>query len=90
MTIMVSLDRNWGGFYVKRGFTTRICLGFLALTLIPIREDYLLGMAFAEEERLLDAAERAGVMFAGCDTSDLLADEIVELRRQLAEAEVAE
>ncbi len=37
--------------------------------------------------RLYNAAERADVLFAGCDTPDHLADAIVDLRARLAAAE---
>lgn len=34
---------KWGGFYVYRGFSTRICLGWMALTYIPTDIDLLFG-----------------------------------------------
>jgi hypothetical protein len=33
---------KWGGFYWKRGYTTRLCLGWVALTYFPLDLDVLL------------------------------------------------
>lgn len=33
-TISISCGK-WGGFYIHRGYTSRICLGFFAITYIP-------------------------------------------------------
>lgn len=38
------------------------------------------GAARADEERLIAAAKRAGITYWGCDTPDMLAEEIVSLR----------
>ena len=35
---MIAIDRHNCGFYVYRGFTLRICLGFVAVTFVPMRE----------------------------------------------------
>lgn len=42
--------------------------------------------AKADEERLRQAAQRAGIEWYGCDTPEHLADEIVTLRAELADA----
>lgn len=34
MTLMLTVGR-WGGVYVFRGYTWRLCLGWVALTFIP-------------------------------------------------------
>lgn len=34
---------KWGGFYLFRGYTKRVCLGFVAITYIPDDIDELLG-----------------------------------------------
>lgn len=34
MSFVISIGR-WGGLYFYRGHTTRLCLGWLALTFIP-------------------------------------------------------
>ena len=47
--------------------------------------DLLLGAAKASEDRLIAAAKRAGIIYAGCDTPDDLADEIDRLRTALVE-----
>jgi len=39
----------------------------------------------ADAKRLSEAAHKAGVMWAGCDTADVMADEILLLRSQNAE-----
>jgi hypothetical protein len=31
MTISVTIDRRWGGFYAGRGYSLRLCLGFIAI-----------------------------------------------------------
>lgn len=46
----------WGGFYLIRGFAPRVCLGWLALTYVPVDLDALLRAyadkpAFDEEDR---------------------------------------
>jgi hypothetical protein len=42
MTILIGIDRQYGGFYVYRGFTWRVCLGWLAVTFVPMKEGDLL------------------------------------------------
>jgi hypothetical protein len=33
---------DWGGFYYHRGYTTRLCLGYVAITYFPDDiDDYL-------------------------------------------------
>jgi hypothetical protein len=63
---------------------------FLFYTRIPVNEwqqrpteDRLRAEITADDQRLRDAATRAGVMYAGCDTADALADEIIRLRNEL-------
>ena len=34
MSLVLSWGR-WGGFYIYRGYTKRICLGWVALTFVP-------------------------------------------------------
>jgi len=34
MSIILSFGK-WGGFYFHRGYTTRPCLGWFAITLVP-------------------------------------------------------
>ena len=41
MTIALSFGR-WGGIYVAFGYTWRVCLGWVALTVIPRDLDGLL------------------------------------------------
>lgn len=47
----------------------------------------LVGAADADENRLRQAAECAGVGYFGCDTPEVLADTIGELRQRIAELE---
>ena len=59
-----------------------------ALRLFPKALDeieLLLGAAKASDDRLIAAAKRAGIIYAGCDTPDDLADEIDRLREALIE-----
>lgn len=41
MTLALTIG-PWGGFYWHWGFTKRICLGYVALTYIPIDLDSIL------------------------------------------------
>ncbi len=49
----------------------------------------LRGALAAQDERDLAATERLGMPPAGCDTSDTLADEVLELRARVQELEAA-
>ena len=40
----------WGGFYLHRGFFHRLCLGYVALTVVPVELDDLME-AYVNEER---------------------------------------
>jgi hypothetical protein len=40
VTFCISFGR-WGGFYLHRDYTTRICLGWVALTFFPCDLDRL-------------------------------------------------
>jgi hypothetical protein len=40
-TVALSWGR-WGGIYVNRGFCKRICLGWLAVTYVPVELDDLM------------------------------------------------
>ena len=35
MTILIAIDREWGGVYIRKGYGFRICLGFIAVTIFP-------------------------------------------------------
>lgn len=39
---------EWGGFYVSWGYCPRICLGWFALTYVPIEVDDLM-QAYADQ-----------------------------------------
>ena len=41
MTFAISFGK-WGGFYLFNGYTKRVCLGWIALTFIPIDLDVIL------------------------------------------------
>lgn len=47
------------------------------------RAEEFRGMASADDERARAAAAKAGVPYVGCDTADMLADKIQELRAAL-------
>lgn len=57
MTIMLSFGR-WGGFYVRTGYAFRVCLGFVALTIMPQDIDKLLHANKVYREMLLSMGER--------------------------------
>lgn len=40
-TLLVSIGR-YGGFYVHRGYTWRLCIGWVALTAIPRDDEWVL------------------------------------------------
>lgn len=40
MTLMLSIG-SWGGVYLHWGYTKRLCLGWVALTVIPRDDDFL-------------------------------------------------
>ncbi len=48
MTLLFSVGR-WGGFYIARGFTLRVCLGFIAITFAPVDIDEIFIRAMQEE-----------------------------------------
>ena len=35
MTIAVTIDRRWGGFYAEHVYSWRLCLGFIAIDIFP-------------------------------------------------------
>ena len=39
--VLLSFGR-YGGFYLRRGFSTRLCLGWFAITFIPSDDELLL------------------------------------------------
>ena len=42
MTIAIHWDKEWGGFYIHKGYASRIALGYIAITIVPIPFDELL------------------------------------------------
>lgn len=52
MTLMFSVGK-WGGFYIRPGYSLRLCLGFFAVTFIPRDIDFLL-QEHALYQRLLE------------------------------------
>lgn len=39
MFIALSFDKQYGGFYISRGWSWRVCLGWVAITVMPMRFD---------------------------------------------------
>ena len=66
MTFMLSVGR-WGGFYWHRAFGIRLCLGWVALTWLPVDIDDWLAGATEELERL----RRIEVAIRDCPTTIL-------------------
>ena len=44
MAIVISIGK-WGGIYAYRGFGLRICVGWIAVTILPVDGDDLLAAA---------------------------------------------
>lgn len=40
MSVILSFGK-WGGIYIYHGFSFRVCLGWIALTIIPVDVDEL-------------------------------------------------
>jgi hypothetical protein len=55
-TVAVSAG-PWGGFYVHRGFFHRLCLGWVAITVVPVELDDLMEAYVA---RATKASKRPG------------------------------
>lgn len=49
MTFAISFGK-WGGFYIITGWTWRVCLGWMALTILPMDLDVLLGRLVGMED----------------------------------------
>jgi hypothetical protein len=48
VSILLSLGR-FGGFYFHRGYTVRVCLGWIAFTFIPGDDDWVSDLLDAKE-----------------------------------------
>ena len=44
MTILFSIGK-WGGIYAYHGFGWRLCLGWIAITILPVDGDVILDAA---------------------------------------------
>ena len=53
-TIALSWGK-WGGFYFERGWMWRLCLGWVALTFLPMEIDDLMKLATNLPEIILDS-----------------------------------
>lgn len=66
------------------------CLDDIADALAELeRLRFLEGAAAADGDRLVAAAEKAGIVFVGCDTPDALADEVLALLQQVHQLRAA-
>ena len=45
----------WGGFYFDHGFTIRLCLGWVAITFMPVDFDCLLETIFMNDPAIITA-----------------------------------
>lgn len=52
MSISLSIGR-WGGFYLHRGYTVRLCLGWVAFTWYPFDLDDYFQKTMDVKERLI-------------------------------------
>lgn len=48
LTVFLSLG-SWGGVYFVRGFGWRLCLGFVAVTILPCDDADILDPAFGRQ-----------------------------------------
>jgi hypothetical protein len=80
MTIICNVGR-YGGFSVHRGDTTRLCLGWLAITIIPADLDNVLGRLTR-----IEVAARAYV--AAWDAGDTMAHEERGILRKALETKL--
>ena len=48
MTIMLSFGR-WGGIYFYHDFTWRLCLGWIAVTIVPLDDDWFIDLLEVED-----------------------------------------
>lgn len=55
-TVAVSVG-PWGGFYVHRKFFQRVCIGWLAITVVPVELDDLMDAYAAAVEKRAEAYE---------------------------------
>lgn len=57
MTIAVSFGK-YGGFYFRRGYTTRLCLGWVAITYFPCDIDTIFEKMFADDKKPVPGTAR--------------------------------
>ena len=57
MTILISIDREWAGFYTYRGHGLRLVLGFIAITVLPMSEDEMFSQAILHCEKLKENSD---------------------------------
>lgn len=50
MTVAISFGK-YGGFYFSRGYTTRLCIGWVAITYFPRDIDTIFDKMFAEDKK---------------------------------------
>lgn len=50
MTLAIHWDKKWGGFYLHKGHTFRLCLGYLAITFVPLPFDEILDSYITTQE----------------------------------------
>ena len=66
MAIIISIGK-WGGMYFYRGYGTRLCLGWIAITYLPTDGDYILDAAAKYAEYLIDKNAGNHAVCAGND-----------------------
>lgn len=69
--------------FLGKGRSLEIIEGVNQIPKLLEEIDLLHGAAHADELRLIAAAQKAGIVYGGCDTPDDLAEEVVGLRAEL-------
>lgn len=58
MVFLISVDRNYGGFYVEReGYGWRVCLGFVAFTLIRWNDRFFFDAVNEKLDRMVQESK---------------------------------
>jgi hypothetical protein len=59
MTIAVTVDRRWGGFYAGNGYAFRLCLGFIAIDFFPDSMELMLHQLLDNRKEVIHGSKSA-------------------------------